>query len=162
MIVALIASVTAVLSFFLWTTIHELAHLLVAKALVNAELLSMKVWPHVDEKAGFRWGAVRWQWTDRQPTDNEHALILFAPRLPGLLAAVGFPLTALAQGHAAMVLAILVGAGLVDLANGSLGISEHSDLKRGAAKLQQSPWLFRSLGFLVVLSSVAAWFFFRK
>jgi hypothetical protein len=146
-------------AFFAWTAIHELAHLAAAKWLVGAELVQMKLYPHVDPKAGFRWGSVQWKWHDRPPTDLEYAAIVFAPRAPDLVAVIAFPLVGLLPitGAVFLIVSVLLGAGLVDLGNGSMGINEHSDLRRGAVYLKKPPWLFRVTGFAVLLASAAAW-----
>jgi hypothetical protein len=145
--------------FVLWTAIHELSHLAAARLTVDAELVWMRLYPHVDTVAGFRWGAVKYRYRERGPTDREQALISFAPRLPDLVAALAFPaLGALPlTGTAFAVASLVLGAGLVDLGNGSLGLGEHSDLRRGAAALGRSPWLFRVAGALVLALSAGSW-----
>ena len=155
----IVGALLVIPAFFLWTSIHELSHLAAAKLLVGADLEEMKLYPHVDPVAGFRWGSVQWRWKGRPPTDKAWAGIMFAPRLPNLAAALGFPFVGLlpVTGTLFVALCVFVGAGLVDLGNGSMGMGKYSDLRRGAGYLKKSPWLFRIAGFSAIAVSVLAW-----
>lgn len=134
-------------SFFTWAYIHEKSHILMAKYLVGLEWYKIKVYPHIDKVAGFRWAACRYL-PKRNPTPTEDALISLAPRLPGIVACALAPLFVFFASFGitpALIWLIFWGSGVVDLINGSMGISQCSDLKKAVANLKISPWLLRPL-----------------
>jgi len=152
-------AIASVLAYFVWTTIHECSHYLAARYLFRAKLVRMRLYPHVDPQAGFRFGAVEYAYSEDPLIPSYHAIVSFAPRIPNLLAAVALPAANLAEplSPAFMLITIFVGAGIVDLCYGSIGYSTYSDLRKGASSLNRSPWLFRITGFLVAVLSVTAW-----
>jgi len=143
----------AIASYFAWSYIHEMSHILAAKKTVGITKYELKIFPHVDPVAGWRWAACRY-WMKRQPTDKEEAQISLAPRIPDSLAVIMFIFTGFMTGWPALLWGVFWGAGLVDLIVGSLGISQHSDLQRGANKLKWNPWALRISGFSGVVVSV--------
>lgn len=145
----------AILSFFLWATIHELSHLLMAKVLVGATLVDLKVWPHT-YNGTFYWASIRYD-RKREPTRLEDALIHLAPRIPGAAAAVAFPFTALLPSSWCWFVGVVVGASLFDIGNGSVAWSDGSDGKRAAEALRISAWWIRVVGWVAVITSALAW-----
>jgi len=144
-------------AFFLWTLIHELSHYIMAKMLVDANLIEIKPYPHVHPKYGFYFGAI---WFDfkTKPTNNQYAAIMFAPRLLNLLAVVALPFAFTFTNYWYFTIwTILWGAGVIDLINGSIGRLETSDLKRGAEYLKESPWIFRVMGFVIAITTIMMW-----
>lgn len=138
----------AVASYFAWAAIHEFSHLFVAKKFVNVVKWKMKLYPHKAEDGSWRFAAV-WYWMDRNFTPKEQFAVSLAPRLPGLVACVLFPLGALFSGPLYLLWSMFWGGGVVDLLYGSIGVSENSDLKKAARASGKSPWLFRAAGFAV-------------
>jgi hypothetical protein len=117
------------------------------KYLVGLQWAEIKVYPHVDKVAGFRWAACRYL-PERNPTETENALISLAPRLAGIVACAMAPLAvflSLWSLPVTLIWLIFWGAGIVDLINGSMGISQYSDLKKAAVGFKISPWLLRPL-----------------
>jgi hypothetical protein len=153
MILTLVLGALALVgSFFTWCYIHEKAHVLMVKYLVGLQWAEIKPYPHVDKVAGFRWAGCRYL-PERNPTPTENALISLAPRLPGIVACAMAPLAVFLSMWAlipTMLWIIFWGAGIVDLINGSLGISQYSDLKKAAAGFKISPWLLRPLMLLAL------------
>lgn len=151
-VVLLILAVPVLL--FVWTCIHELAHLVAAKLIVGADLIEFRPWPHTGDK-GFRWGSVSWFWY-REPTAKESAFVSLAPRIPNLVAALLLPVSLLLPYPWSWIVGGFLGAGLVDFLNGSVGKSEHSDLRKASVRLQVSPWLLRVIGLVAILVSLLA------
>jgi len=155
----LLAATCAVGSFFAWATIHEVSHLWAAKKLVGVSKYKIKPYPHVHPTAGFRWAGVEY-WPEREVEPTESALISLAPRLPGMLATMMCPFTlligALLGLFPAVMWFIFWGAGVVDFLNGSVGYSEHSDLKKAAKALNISPWVLRSFAIISIPSLLLA------
>lgn len=141
-------------TYFIWTLIHELAHYFMAKYLVNAKLVYIKTWPHIDPVAGFRWGSVRY--SSRLPTELEQTWIYIAPRIPDLLALIMLSFVICLDSHLFIAWSIFWGGGVVDLINGSMGISEYSDLKR-AFKDTTVRWVARISGLTSSLIVIVAW-----
>lgn len=160
MISLILIPLLAVASYFAWTAIHEYSHLLMAKRTVGVTKYEMKLYPHKGPGGGIRWGSVRY-WMEREATPDEDYQISIAPRYADMLACAMFPLTVCFAGPVAWVWAVFWGAGLVDLINGSLGISEHSDLKKAAKVKGISPWLLRGLGFAATAISLATYVLMR-
>lgn len=143
-------------AFFLWAAIHEFSHLLMVQRLEGLVDWEVHLLPGMTEK-GWRWSYIRWVST-RTATDKQQGWISLAPRIPDLIAAVAFPFAALIPNDWLMAFAsVLVGGGLVDLANGSVGWSPHSDLQKASRAWGISPWLLRVLGFTAVVASSAAY-----
>jgi len=143
----------AIASYFAWAYIHEMAHIIAAKKTIGLEKYELKIFPHTDPVAGFRWAACKY-WYKEEPTDKQRAIISLAPRIPDYVAFVAFAFAGLMSGWLALVWAIFWGAGLVDLINGSIGYSPYSDLRKAADSLKCSPWYLRIVGFASVLISV--------
>jgi hypothetical protein len=139
----------SLLSFFLWVTIHELAHIAAAKFTCGVSKWRIYPYPHTHAD-GFYWGRATW-WPLRQANDEEQIWISLAPRIPDITAALVFPLFLAFHWW---IPAIIAGAGLVDFFTGSLGIREHSDLRRAATAWKLSPWVLRIAGMAVITASV--------
>ena len=158
MIEIITALICAIPAFFLWVVIHEMSHYIAYKLTTGVISAKFKLYPHIKEGEGpwwkrFRWAAIRVE-IPRDETISERFLISFAPRL---LAMIAFPITALVIGIPGVVIATLVGAGLVDLLVGSLGISPNSDLQKAAAAAIVSPWILRIAGFTLTIISLTYW-----
>ena len=151
----LFAILLSLASYFAWTYIHEMAHLLMAKKLVGVTKYEMKLYPH-RYNGELRWGSVKY-WMKRQSTDDEDYFISIAPRLPNMLACALFPLAAFMNGWFALVWMIFWGAGIVDLMYGSIGWSEYSDLIQAAVSKKINPWRLRLLGFGAAALSIATY-----
>lgn len=150
----LLGALLAVPAFFAWAALHEVSHYLVARALRRVLSVDFKLWPHVVPEAGFRWAAVSWDYEGPDLTPREDALISAAPRLPDLLAVLLTPVAAaMPEPWLASSWAVLVGAGLVDLAVGSVGAGELSDLRRVARGAGIPAWALRLAGWAAVLVS---------
>ena len=74
--------------YFVWTAVHELSHFFMAKWLVNASLVKIRLWPHFrDDSEGdglwrrLRWGSIRWE-TKLAISHEAFAIISFAPPRP--------------------------------------------------------------------------------
>lgn len=145
------ALLAAFAAYCLWAAVHELSHALCAKAWAGAHSFQFRLWPHCCG-SGFRWASVRYVPT-RKRTGCQRALSALAPRLPDAAAAVALPWLA----DLPLWISVLVGAGLVDLATGSIGRSSRSDLRVASRCLGINPWWLRAGGFLIVAASAAAW-----
>lgn len=151
----LFSAACVVVSFFAWTTIHEVSHLLAAKKLVGVVKYKIKPYPHIHPQAGFRWAGVEY-WPEREVTSTESGLISLAPRLPNLLAAALCPLAPFVGSlfglFPAVAWLLFWGAGVVDLLNGSIGYSKHSDLQNAAETLNINPWVLRCFSVISIPS----------
>lgn len=145
--------------FFLWSAIHELSHLVVAKLQRDYVVRpSFKLYPHIDEVSQeFRWASISWEYPrDPKLSGKEFAAIMLAPRVLGLIAAIALPFACLLP-ELWMISSWLTiwGCGLIDLAYGSIGFSANSDLRVAALNLNISPWILRIAGWSVAIVSVA-------
>lgn len=141
-------------AYFLWSVLHELSHIYAAKRLVGVTNWRIRPWPQVRDGT-LLWGSAEYV-LSRAASPREEAGILLAPRGLDLVGAIGFIMTPMFQGPWFSVWGVLFGAGLLDLALGSLGISDISDLKRSSRALGWSPWYLRVAGFSVILLSAGA------
>jgi hypothetical protein len=84
----------------------------------------------------------------------ETAAVMLAPRVLGLLALCLLPLSALFPfAWLQAVWMVWWGAGLVDMAWGSVGSTEVSDLQRASKAMRWNPWFLRILGWTLVVVS---------
>lgn len=143
----------ALASFFGWSYIHEISHVLMAKKLIGLQWYKLKLYPH-KYKDTWRWAAVEYL-PVRNATEREQAWISIAPRFPGIFAALMFVFTGfMSSGLLAVVWAILWGSGLVDMFVGSVGTSQHSDIHKAAKGFKQDPLVFRLVGLTIIALSI--------
>lgn len=145
-----------VLVWSLWVVVHEASHALAAKLLMKAQDFHFKMYPHITEEKKFLFASVSYLVPVTARTEKKEALVLLAPRVMNLVAAIAFPFLLLFPMPMAMFWGILWGAGLIDLFVGSLGISSVSDLRKAAKLLKFNPTLIRVFGFTVILASIFA------
>jgi len=123
-------------------------HLSAAQTLVGVKWYKIRPYPHfMDGKLYF--ASIQYI-LEREPTEEEQAIISIAPRAAGLIACIALPFVALTGWWWLM---ILVAGGVVDTFVGSLGIREHSDLRRAAKNAKMSPWQLRAAGMVAVFCS---------
>jgi len=141
------------LTYLSWVLIHEFSH--IAAASLVGKVVNPKVipYPHFTEKNGkkrFYFARATWKWKRGYPTDKKRAFVSLAPRVPNLLACVLLVLNlTLLSSNLLLIFSI---GGLVDLAVGSIGYKEKSDLRRASKRLNVSPWVFRVVGWLIVIA----------
>lgn len=145
-----------VVVWFLWTFLHELSHAVFAKVLLKAKDFKYKLFPHIDENKKFLFASVSWMATEENKNDTKEAIVLLAPKVMNVVAAIAFPFLLLLPMPFAMAWAILWGAGLVDLFVGSLGISSESDIRRAGKLLNFNSNVIRILGLTTILASIFA------
>lgn len=145
-----------IIVWFLWTLLHEMSHAVFAKILLKAKDFKFKLFPHINENKKFLFASVSWIPLEETRTDTKEAIVLLAPRLMNLVAAIAFPFLLLFPMPFAMAWAILWGAGLVDLFVGSLGISSESDIRRAGKLLNFNSNVIRILGLATILASIFA------
>lgn len=114
----------ALLSYLIWSYLHEYAHISMAEYCVGVREYSLKLYPHKHPKLGFVFASASYT-LEREPSDYEDALISFAPRYLNALAVLFFPFCS-----ESLFLSVLVGGGLVDLIRGSFIFCATSDIKR--------------------------------
>ena len=156
----LIGAAAGIPLFFLWAAVHELLHIGVLHLCVPVDRWSIKVYPHF-HRGSFRFAAA--SWTAHYPAGLEERRrmewrVSLAPRLANIVAAVAFPLSPLfATEWVGFAWAIFWGSNLLDLAWGSIGHAESSDLRKASVALDWNPLVLRTLGFSLFIVSAAAW-----
>lgn len=149
--VEIILSVLMVpVAFLLWAYIHERAHLFAAQQLVGVRDYNISILPGFLNDAWY-WAYISYT-LERHPTDEEEFVISMAPRAPAMVACILLPFVAWLGWWP---LIILVGGGLVDQINGSLGIRETSDLRKAAVYMKQNPWRLRAVGLMWAFISLS-------
>lgn len=143
-----------VAAWFLWTVLHELSH--VAMARIFRKLVSVKfiLFPHKDEEGNFYFARVQF-WYEGEPLKPvEEAMVNLAPRIMNIAAAIALPFISCFGLAGMLVWGVIWGAGLVDFFVGSLGMSPVSDLQVAAAKLGVNHNVIRVIGFFIILVSL--------
>ncbi len=135
-----------------WNVIHEMSHVLMAKALVG--LKSWKIFPY-PHKVGdnFVWARSTWRSLEA-PTRHQKAAIHLAPRIANIVFMVLMAAVCLSHSPLAVFWLIFCGGAIIDLFTGSLGISKYSDLKIDARQLNISPWWLRVAGMVACTQGV--------
>jgi hypothetical protein len=130
-----------------------MSHILMAKKRVGLEWFKLKLYPHMNE-GSLRWAACEYM-PKKQLTSEDIVNISLAPRIPDLLAAWLFIFTPIFSGWLAVAWFIFFGAGIIDLINGSIGLSPNSDLQKAAAATHKTDAKgLRILGFAFATISV--------
>jgi len=139
--------------WFIWTALHELSHVAVAKMFLNIVKVNYWLYPHYDNN-NFYFARVQYFHDIAEISRTKEALIYLAPRFMNLIAAISFVFFSYFPVPWNFVWLIFWGAGLVDFIVGSLGISPYSDLRKASEALQISPDVLRVCGFLVIALSI--------
>jgi hypothetical protein len=151
----LAAVLTAIPAYFIWTALHELAHYLMASRFRETSNVKFKLYPHKDPGQDFVWASVEYTLTSAL-SPIETTAVMLAPRILGFVALCLLPLSALFPFMwLQAVWMVFWGAGLVDMAWGSIGYTATSDLQRAAKSMRWNPWFLRILGWSLVLVSFA-------
>lgn len=141
---------SAVITLFLWNTIHELSHILAAKFVGNVSSWSIKPYPHISG-GRFRFASSSWRWEGEAPTASEEAAVHLAPRIMDTLAILLVIATIFISGPLQILMLIFCSGGIIDLFVGSIGYSATSDLRKAAQLLEIAPWKIRTVGFALCL-----------
>lgn len=147
--------IASLLSWPLWTVLHELSHVVVAASYSKISDVKWYLYPHRDKEGNFFFARVQWSWLEPTLSPMQWASIYSAPRLMNFIAAIIAPLYFLFPAPWCYLWLILWSASLIDLFVGSLGISEKSDLRRTCSVLNIRPWSLRLTGMSIVLASSA-------
>ena len=157
MILSLIlAFVSVVPAFFAWTALHELAHFALVYSMRRVTWVSFRLYPHRHPVIGWVWGSIEWDYDGPLFSPIEDAWISIAPRWLNIVAAIAAPFAALAPRPFDGIVVVMVGAGLVDFAVGSIGSGQFSDLQRASRGFGVSAWFLRVVGWSLVLGSGVA------
>jgi hypothetical protein len=143
----------AAFTYLSWTVIHEVSHIAAASMVGKISEPKIIPYPHFtkrDGKKNFYFARATWRWEDGYPSDKKRAFVSLAPRIPNLLACI-LLIGDMVFLSSNLLLIFCIG-GLVDLAIGSIGYREKSDLRRAATRLNVSPWIFRVVGWVIVLA----------
>lgn len=143
----------AAFTYLSWTVIHEVSHIAAASMVGKISEPKIIPYPHFTKKDGkknFYFARAAWKWEGGYPSDKKRAFVSLAPRIPNLLACILLILDMVFLSS--NLLLIFCIGGLVDLAIGSIGYREKSDLRRAATRLNASPWIFRVVGWVIVLA----------
>ena len=151
----LVILIGALPAFFLWSAMHELSHYFAVRLMRKITGGIFKIYPHF-EGSSFVFASVTTAYAGDPLSNRENAMQLLAPRVLDLLAVILVPLAGLFVAPWLQALWLVVwGAGIVDLAVGSNGISETSDLRRASDALGWNPWILRVIGWtFVVMAAV--------
>lgn len=145
-----------VVSYFLWSYIHEMSHITAAKKTVGLRWYSLKIYPHIGF-GRFNWASCIY-WCKREPTPKEQAIISLAPRISGAIALLLLPASGLLYDGsiASGALSIFLASGAIDVTIGSIGYGENSDLMQAASAMRVSPWKMRLVGLVAVIVSLTS------
>lgn len=143
----------SVASFFTWSYIHEMSHVIAARYTVGIEWYRLKLYPHKSEH-GWYWASVSYMPLE-MPTSKDKAIISLAPWVAGIIAAIAFPFCLLMPFWISVGWMIFWGGGVVDLINGSASDSAGADIIKASQHLDIPRWKLSLLGLLATPSVVA-------
>jgi len=145
----------AIVSWLLWNVIHEMSHVVAAKAFGKVKSWTIKPYPHM-HNGSFRFAGAYWDWEGDPPATAARGMISLAPRIMNFLAIELIIITFFLSGMAKLLLLIFCLGGVVDMFVGSIGYGKRSDLRRGAERLEISPWKIRTAGLAASVVGVLA------
>lgn len=149
-------ALAVLVSYFLWTVIHELSHLAVAKMLRHVTWFKIRPYPN---RMGDTWffASVTWKHDGDELTPAEIAAISSAPMILDIVGGfITMVVAAAVTGPALPLALVLAGGCLIDMFVNSLGLSEKSDLQKTARGWGVSPWWIRVAGGGFVLLTLAS------
>jgi hypothetical protein len=138
--------ILGIIFIFGWVMMHEISHIVGAKAVGDVEEWRVKPYPHMSDGDLLIAGAY-WKWGG-EPSGNL-GWIYLAPRIVNILSFIGIGLAYMVSGPLQVILLIFSFFGLVDLFYGSLGIRERSDLRRASWYFGIDAWVMRIIGILL-------------
>jgi hypothetical protein len=115
--------ITALATYFIWTYIHELSHLIVMKRFVQMKSAVIKPYPHRHPTLGFVFGSVSYDY-EGHITLKQDAWMSFAPRYADVLGCV----LLLCSNNPYWTIFFL--GAWVDLVRGTIPHKETSDIVR--------------------------------
>ena len=142
--------VAIVAAFFLWASLHELAHYAVLKRYRSNAEGRFTLYPHCHD-GRFLWARISWEFEGVDLSPTELAWVSFAPRWLDLAGVLGTTVLALCSGWSwwALWFVILLGGSFFDLLVGSLGTDPESDLQRATRGWGISRWALRVPGLVL-------------
>ena len=157
MLLMLVFLVASLVTFFVWSVIHEMAHVLMAKILINVTDWSIRPYPHIyeddDGKRYFVWALSMWTYQG-EVTSKQTAAIYLAPRIPDVIAACLLQLYwIMPQSFLTLLLVVFGIGGIVDLVVGSVGRSDISDITRASKALGIPQWILSAVGWVIALAA---------
>ena len=157
-------SITAIVTYFAWTWIHEMSHVVVLKKTVGLHDYKLFLYPHMYFKR-FYWARVRYM-PKCKPSGKQQFLISMAPRAADYVGIIILSIIVMCTEPAlwSKLLVIFCFGSVVDLFAGSLGIREKSDIRVAIrAAPAMSIWTWRiSQSFIVVLTTTPVVQFFME
>ena len=156
--VLLVCLASVIPLFFVWATLHELSHAAVVSFFIRVKKFTFCLYPH-KRNGQLVFAYVSWEPEEEQVTWEQFAWVLFAPRWLNLLACIAFPFMFLIPGDWKVLWGIFWFGGLLDFANGSIGVGHMSDMATYASVWDISPWVFRVVGFSLIFASIISGFF---
>ena len=141
-----------VISFFMWSFLHELSHATIVKKFVQDVKVSYKLYPHFESGLGFVWASMGWKYQKKfEPKIEQLGWIFFAPRIIDFAGVLLTVILAkyLPESNYKIFLLILTGGSILDLCWGSIGYGENSDLQRYCRYWGWNPVWPRVIGFIV-------------
>jgi hypothetical protein len=151
----IILFVFAVFCYVLWTAIHELSHVLMARLLVGISYWEINLIPKIKEAKLLRIQFASCFYIPlKRSTKQQQAAISLAPRIPDVLGAIALPFVSLMPAPISYFMMVFFGSALVDLFVGSIGMSEESDLRKAAENIDLSPWTLRLMGACIIIGIV--------
>lgn len=138
-------------TYWVWMLIHELSHITAAKTQLNVTWWKLIPYPHMTD-GGFAWARVRWTYMG-DITNGQRAFISLAPRIPDLIGLAVLQAAWFMSGPLMWFWTIFWFGAVVDLAYGSIGKSDGSDLRKASVALKWSPWILRVGGWILALAA---------
>lgn len=154
-------TLVGIMSFFLWSFIHELSHGMMIKKFVKDVTLKFKIYPHFEEER-FVWASISWKYPNEICLSRAQlGWISFAPRIPDYIGCLlTIALSILLKSPYKLACLMLVGGSILDLIWGSIGLNEKSDLQRYCKFWNFNPQAARILGFIMALFTVIISYYF--
>jgi len=149
--------VAIIVTFFVWSVIHELAHVLMAKLLTDVTDWKIKPYPQMvetnDGKRYFVWALSMWTYKG-EVTDRQTAAIYLAPRIPDVVAAGLLQLYWIMPPSVwTLLFVVFCIGGIVDLAVGSAGRSDLADVTKASKALGMPQWILSAIGWVIALAA---------
>jgi len=142
----------AIPTHFIWTVIHELSHLLIAKKTVGVDKYKFRPYPH---KNNGHWvfGSVLY-WPSRDMTERDVFDISIAPMYPAIVACFIAPLWALFPGFWGVLVWMFAAGGIMNVIRFATSRHKDSDVACVIDACRWPGWLVRALAFLPAICGI--------
>ena len=142
-----------IITYFLWSYIHEYCHLYALRQIRNVKSYSFRLYPHRHEELGFVFASVSYNY-DISLNKKEHAYVSFAPRIANFIAVFSFVFLCMFVNNIPEIYAVFMLGCSIDLLRGSYSRNETADIERYCEGWNLNKTLIKTIQTLSAIANI--------